>query len=113
MGVPVISLAGASHVSRVGLSILTAIGLPELAAQTPADYVRKAVALANDPKSLSAFRRVQRERMRASPLMDAPRFTRTLETAYRQMWDKWCAAPTRPSAEKPVAVASTLTLTDE
>jgi len=33
-------LAGNAHVCRVGVSILTNVGLPELVAQTPEEYVR-------------------------------------------------------------------------
>ena len=42
---------------------------------------------------LAELRRTLRQRMQNSPLMDAPRFARNIETTYRQMWQKWCAAP--------------------
>ena len=86
MGVPVITLAGRSHVGRVGVSQLTNIGLPELIGHNEDDYVDIAVALANDLPRLAALRSGLRERLRASPLMDAPRLTRNLEAAYREMW---------------------------
>ena len=86
MGVPVITLAGRSHVGRVGVSQLTNIGLPELIGRNEDDYVDIAVALANDLPRLTALRSGLRERLRASPLMDAPRLTRNLEAAYREMW---------------------------
>jgi predicted O-linked N-acetylglucosamine transferase (SPINDLY family) len=86
MGVPVITLAGRSHVGRVGVSQLTNIGLPELIGHNEDDYVDIAVALANDLPRLAALRSGLRERLRASPLMDAPRLTRNLEAAYRGMW---------------------------
>jgi predicted O-linked N-acetylglucosamine transferase (SPINDLY family) len=91
MGVPVITLAGQTHVSRVGVSLLTNLGLPELIAQTPEEYVRMAVDLANDLPRLSHLRSTLRQRMEQSPLMDAPRFARHVEAAYRQMWRTWCA----------------------
>ena len=91
MGLPVIALAGTFHASRVGVSILTNLGLPELIAQTPEDYVRIARDLAADTARLSALRAGLRERLRASPLMDATRFTRNLEAAYREIWRDWCA----------------------
>ena len=90
MGVPVISLAGQTHVSRVGVSLLNSVGLPELIAQTPKEYVEIAVGLAKDPRRLAELRRALRSRMRASPLVDAPRFARDIEAAYRQMWLIWC-----------------------
>jgi len=42
MGVPIISLAGTTHVSRVGMSILSNVGVPEFAAETGDAYVEKA-----------------------------------------------------------------------
>ena len=91
MGVPVITLAGRMHVSRVGVSLLTNVGLPELIAETPEAYVRIAVDLAGDPPRLDHLRATLRPRMAQSPLLDAPRFARHIEAAYRQMWRRWCA----------------------
>jgi protein O-GlcNAc transferase len=90
MGVPVITLTGPSHVSRVGLSLLTTVGLPDLIAPTPEEYIRIATALANDLPRLTDLRQTLRQRMRTSPLMDGPSFTRDMESAYRQMWQTWC-----------------------
>jgi predicted O-linked N-acetylglucosamine transferase (SPINDLY family) len=93
MGVPVVTLAGKTHPSRVGVSLLNNIGLPELVANSPEEYVRLAVELAGDPPRLSHLRSTLRQRMEGSPLMDAPRFARDMETAYRSMWQRWCAQP--------------------
>jgi predicted O-linked N-acetylglucosamine transferase (SPINDLY family) len=90
MGVPVITLAGQTHVSRVGVSLLSSIGLNELIASTTDEYERLAVELAGDQGRLSALRLGMRVRMRASPLMDGARFAREVEAAYRQMWRIWC-----------------------
>ena len=90
MGVPVVTLAGRTAVGRGGVSVLRNVGLPELIAETPEQYVQIAAALAGDLPRLAELRRTLRERMRASPLMDAPRFARNVEAAYRQMWRKWC-----------------------
>jgi protein O-GlcNAc transferase len=89
MGVPVITLAGSTHVSRVGVSLLNCVGLPELIAQTPEQYVESAISLAKDLPRLGELRRSLRARMQSSPLMDAPRFARDVEAAYRQMWRNW------------------------
>ena len=86
MGVPVISLAGEMPVSRGGLSLLSNVGLPELVAFSEEEYVRLAVELACDLPRLAALRAGLRERLRASPLMDAPRFARSVEAALRAMW---------------------------
>jgi len=90
MGVPVISLVGDSAASRGGASVLGTIGLDELVANTSDDYLDKACSLAGDLARLSTLRAGMRARMSASPLMDAARFTRHLETAYRSMWRDWC-----------------------
>jgi protein O-GlcNAc transferase len=91
MGVPVVSLAGAAAVGRGGLSILSNIGLPELVASSIEEYIRIAVKLARDLPRLAEVRAGLRERMLQSPLMNAPRFARNVEAAYRAMWRAWCA----------------------
>jgi predicted O-linked N-acetylglucosamine transferase (SPINDLY family) len=92
MGVPVITLTGKMHAGRVGTSILTQVGLTDLIAEGPDDYVRIAVELANDPMRLSELRSTLRQRMVTSPLCDAKAFARSMEDAYRTMWRKWCNA---------------------
>jgi predicted O-linked N-acetylglucosamine transferase (SPINDLY family) len=91
MGVPVVSLVGKTAVGRAGLSILSNVGLPELAARSEDEYVRIASDLANNLSRLSELRSTLRQRMQQSPLMDAPRFARNIEAAYRQMWRRWRA----------------------
>jgi len=90
MGVPVVTLAGKTIVGRAGESQLMNIGMPEFMAREPGEYVSKAVALARDVGRLAELRRTLRERMRASPLMDAAGFARGVEGAYRDMWRRWC-----------------------
>ncbi len=97
-GVPVVSLAGKSHVSRVGVSLLSNVGLPDLVAHSVEEYRQIAVNLANDLPRLANLRSTLRQRMEASPLMDAPRFTRHIEAAYRQMWRTWCEQALQESA---------------
>jgi predicted O-linked N-acetylglucosamine transferase (SPINDLY family) len=90
MGVPTVTLAGDTHVSRSGVSLLSAVGLPELIAQTPEEYIEIAVRLASDLPRLAALRAELRERMRQSPLCDGQRLARDIEAAYREMWRTWC-----------------------
>jgi predicted O-linked N-acetylglucosamine transferase (SPINDLY family) len=73
----------------LGLSVLTNAGLPELVAFSEDDYVAIAVQLAHDLPRLAELRRTLRPRMQASPLMDAPRFARNIEAAFRSMWQRW------------------------
>ncbi len=89
-GVPVVSLAGRTAVGRAGASILNNAGMAELVAQSEEQYVQIAAALAADLPRLASLRAGLRKRLQRSPLMNAARFTRNLESAYRQMWHRWC-----------------------
>ena len=91
MGIPVLTLPGEGIVSRIGLSILMASGMPEFIAHSEADYVRLAAELAADLPRLAQLRTTMRARMKASAFMDGPRFARNFEHALREMWRAWCA----------------------
>lgn len=90
MGVPVVTLRGSTPVSRAGLSVLTTVGLDGFIADSEQEYERLAVKWAGNGEQLAEVRRTLRERMRASPIMDARRFARNVETAWRQAWREWC-----------------------
>lgn len=79
MGVPVVSLYGERRGSRFGLSILSAAGLGELAVDTAAAYVRKAVALAEDTEFLDALHRNLRPLMLRSTLMNTRQYIKEWE----------------------------------
>jgi predicted O-linked N-acetylglucosamine transferase (SPINDLY family) len=89
MGIPVITLAGKTHVSRVGASLLSNVGLPELIANSPENYVQIAVDLAANRARLTELHRTLRQRMNQSILTDGPQFAREIESNYRRMWRKW------------------------
>jgi protein O-GlcNAc transferase len=93
MGVPVVTLVGELPAARAGLSLLSNLGLPELAANNEQEYVQIASHLANDRARLTELRQTLRQRMEASPLMDGPRFARGFENALRQAWRTWCNTP--------------------
>ncbi len=90
MGVPVITLAGRTAVGRMGVSIASNLGLREFVAESPDRYVDIALTLARDLERLAVLRAELRSRMEQSPLMDAPRFARSMEAAYRMAWETWC-----------------------
>ena len=92
MGLPVVTLAGRAHVARVGASLLSSIGLGKCVNNSVDEYVAAAVGLARDRGRLQSLRAGMRDRMRRSPLMDVSGFVCNLETAYRQMWRRWCAS---------------------
>lgn len=88
MGVPVVSLEGATHASRVGVSLLRAVGHPEWIATTEDSYVGIAKGLASNIQRLDQVRASLRETMRASPLCDLASYTRRFEAALLSMVDQ-------------------------
>jgi predicted O-linked N-acetylglucosamine transferase (SPINDLY family) len=87
MGVPVVTRVGETSVGRGGLSQLFQLGHLDLAAESDEAFVRIAVALSNDLDRLAELRHGLRARMQRSPLMDAARFARQVEGAYRSAWN--------------------------
>ncbi len=90
MGVPVVTTTGDTHASRVGATLLRAVGLTDLIAPNPDAYVRLAAALADDAPRRAHLRASLRERMRASTLCDGPGFAARFEAAVRSLWRRWC-----------------------
>lgn len=91
MGVPVLTMQGPTRVARTTAGILRAIGLDELIATTPPQFVEIGSALAADPARLCSLRAGMRDRMIASPLLDAAGLAREIERAMRDAWARWCA----------------------
>jgi len=91
MGVPVATLSGEVHASRVGASLLSAAGFEQWVAQTENDFVSTATRLATDRHALIELRRTMRDRLRDSSLLDAGLMAAAIERAFRQMWREWCA----------------------
>jgi len=99
MGVPTLTLVSTrTAFGRAGWSQLSNLGLQELAAETPEQYMELAARLAGDLSRLEELRSTLRQRMLRSPLMDGQRFARSVEQAYRQMWHRWCSQP-RPAQQ--------------
>ncbi len=90
LGVPVISLIGNRYLSRAGLSILSAAGLGDFAAESPEAYIKIACDLAADLPLLADIRSRLPAQVAASPLVDVTKFTRNLEALYREAWGEWC-----------------------
>jgi predicted O-linked N-acetylglucosamine transferase (SPINDLY family) len=85
LGIPVITLSGNSHVSRVGHSILKSIGLEELVAHSKDEYVNKVIQLASNKFLLKMFRKQLRNLMKQSVLADGKTFTRQIEYKFQKM----------------------------
>ena len=87
-GVPVVTCAGEAFASRMAVSLLNAVGLPELVADSMADYEALALKVASTPALAAEFKaRLTSDRSRL-PLFDTARFTRHIEAAYVEMWQR-------------------------
>lgn len=86
MGVPTVTLAGDTMISRQGASLLTCAGLDDWIAVDTDDYVSRALTHAADIDRLARLRSTLRQTVLASPLFDAARFARNLEAALQGMW---------------------------
>jgi predicted O-linked N-acetylglucosamine transferase (SPINDLY family) len=95
MGVPVVTLAGTLPHARVGVSLLSNAGLPELIACDLDDYVAIASRLAGEPARRRELRKTLRQQMERSPLMDGARAAREIERVIRQRWGAWCGGELR------------------
>ncbi len=87
MGVPVISLMGERFIGRMGGSLSSHAGLQSLTADTPGEFVERAVNLAHDLPRLRELRSTLRQRLKQSPLCDGPAYALNMEEAFRTMWD--------------------------
>ncbi len=90
MGIPVLTLVGQRHVSRMGLSILSVLEQTDFIAQTEEDYVNLAVKWVNNLDELAKRRAELRTTMQNSSLMAGKAFTQALENNYRQAWKTYC-----------------------
>ena len=90
MGVPVVTLAGDCHMSRVGASLLAAAGHPEWVATNREDYVGRAVKLAEDSGRLATIRAGLRRNLERGPLLDHAGQAARFGAALRACWQNWC-----------------------
>jgi predicted O-linked N-acetylglucosamine transferase (SPINDLY family) len=98
-GCPLLALPGQTFASRVSASMLMALGLRELIASSPQDYVAKAVRIGADAELRLSLKQRLAAAQKTSPLFDAARFARDIERAYTVMIDRFNAG------EKPAPIA--------
>lgn len=91
MGVPVMTMAGHSLLSRQGVGLMTNADLGEWIAATPDEYVACVVKQASDQVALAKLRLSLRDQVYASPIFNTARFAEHLASAFEKMWQKWCA----------------------
>ena len=85
MGTPIVTLSGRSYISRMAGSLLTAVGLPELATSSLAEYERLAVLLGQQPARVVSYKRYLAESGRSSPLFDLPQLVRDIEVEFERL----------------------------
>ena len=90
-GLPVLSQAGNTPPSRLGLSLATAAGVPELVVRDQESYIARAVAWAGPQRAaLQAIRDRLAGNRDTALLFNAALYTRHLDQAYRLMWQNYC-----------------------
>ena len=89
MGLPVLTCLGNSMVSRMGASLLNAVNLPELITSSEKEYETLAVELGNDSEKLKFIKEKLASNLSTAPLYDTPLFTKSLESAFEQMYDRY------------------------
>lgn len=108
MGVPVVTRAGNSLISRMGLSIMTSLDAGDLVAADWDDYARKAIALANNPDVLRRFKREARERYGRSALGNGKLFAREFEKAVESLLQDIAVGASRYESSVPALPAREL-----
>jgi predicted O-linked N-acetylglucosamine transferase (SPINDLY family) len=85
MGLPILTRAGRSYISRMAGSLLHAVGLPDLVTESLADYERLAITLGRQPQRAASYRRYLAEHGRSSPLFDLPQIVRDIEAEFERL----------------------------
>ena len=101
-GVPFITRLGSSFASRVGTSLVRALGMPELAVETLAEYESLAVELAQSTTRLASIRRKLDENKRTAPLFNTSLFREHIEAAYDKMWERFASDRAPESFDVPI-----------
>lgn len=96
-GVPILTIAGESPPARLGATLCTAAGVPEMIAPDLVEYERRAIAFGRGEEDLASVRQRLWASRLTCPLFDGERYRRHLEAAYERMWEIRCAgeAPRR------------------
>jgi protein O-GlcNAc transferase len=89
MGLPVLTLIGNAYPSRMAASILNAVNLKELITNTQEEYETLAIEFAQDPIKLKKIREKLLNNLDTAPLYDAPLFTKNIESAYKQIYQRY------------------------
>jgi len=89
MGVPVLTVAGDSMVSRQAAAVLHGAGQPQWVCRSSAELAALASALAERPEALAILRQQLRQQVAASPLLDSASLAKTTQVSFREWWHRW------------------------
>ena len=89
MGLPMLTLKGEAYQARMGASIVNALNLPELITNSSEEYESIAIELATNPEKMKAIKDKLASNLSTAPLYDTKLFTKNLESAYTQMYEKY------------------------
>ncbi|PXW83906.1 putative O-linked N-acetylglucosamine transferase (SPINDLY family) [Nitrosomonas sp. Nm84] len=107
VGLPLVTCAGRTFVSRMAGSLLLAAGLPELITENLEDYEARALHFATHPDDLAALNQKLIKHRTSHPLFDVERFRRHIEAAYQTMWETWQRGEaTKAFAIEPIEASS-------
>src|SRR5205085_5433821 len=90
MNVPVVTMVGDMHISRVGASLLTNVGLPQLVTHSEDEFVKVASGYAQNRDTLVELLKGLRARLQTSRVMNGKLFAQDLSNALRSMSKPWC-----------------------
>lgn len=96
MGVPVLSLAGQTHCSRISRSILSQLHLKHLATETIHEFAKQAKKMAGDRESLAELKSQLRTKLLNSNLLNSKQFGRNFGFTLRQQWREWASEKMTP-----------------
>ena len=88
MGLPMLTYIGRSYQARMGASIVNALNLPEMVTNSLEEYESLAIELATNPDKLKKIKEKLQSNLTTAPLFDTPLFTKNIESAYTQMYER-------------------------
>lgn len=90
MGVPVVTLKGNTHASRITSSILERINLSDLACDDISEFCDRVIELSENISARHDHRKNLRSSMRKSALVNREQFATEFGNAIRLIWQRWC-----------------------
>ncbi|VWD45300.1 tetratricopeptide repeat protein [Burkholderia lata] len=102
MGVPTVTIPGATLAGRGSATWLQHVGLNTYIAKDEDDFVAKALTLGRDTAALQTLRTSLRERCAASAAFRPPVVAAGLSSALRTMWARWCAGEPAAAFDTPL-----------